>query len=433
MAPDENGVIQIIMRVAYFIGCYPFINVTFIEREIRALEAQGVSLVIVSMVRPGSGEVLEEARWRMDSIFYVRPVRWKMLVRALVRFGLTRAPVFWKTLIWLLTRPHPSVLARLKTGIHFLQGVYLAEYLRQQNINHLHSHFADRATVAALVVSRLLEMPFSFTAHAKDIYAEDVFLRDKITHAAFVATCTQANFAYLRQIAPSAENLHRIYHGLPLNEFKGLSLTPQTPPLILGVGKLIEKKGFPYLLEACALLREWGHDFTCTILGEGPDRKALEAQRAALGLEAQVLLPGNCSFTEVLAMLRRATVFTLPSIIARNQDRDGIPNVVLEAMAAGVPVVSTNISAIPEVVHPEETGLLVPQRDSLALASALARLLEEASSRRRLADAAQRLMQENFDDARNAAKLLELFGRVTSARAEGAGKRYARLGPLGQR
>jgi colanic acid/amylovoran biosynthesis glycosyltransferase len=400
------------MRIAYFIGCYPFINVTFIEREIQALEAQGVSLKILAMVRPGPGQVMEEARWRMDHVFYVRPIRWGMLIRALVRFSLTRPRVFWGTLVWLLTRPHPSLQARLKTVLHFAQGAYLAEYLRGREVAHLHAHFADRATVAALVVSRLLDIPFSFTAHAKDIYAEDVFLRDKIARAAFVTTCTRANLAYLRKLSPSSERLYAIYHGLPLEEFEGLSLAPQSPPLVLAVGKLIEKKGFPYLLEACALLREWGYDFACTIIGEGPDREALETERAALGLEPVISLPGNCPFAEVLATMQRATVFTLPSIIARNGDRDGIPNVVLEAMAVGVPVVSTDISAIPEVVHDGETGLLVPQRDTTALAKALACLLDDGALRERLSHTARLYVAETFDHARNAIRMRELFEGV---------------------
>jgi glycosyltransferase involved in cell wall biosynthesis len=421
------------MQIAYFIGCYPFINVTFIEREIQALEAQGVSLKILAMIRPEPGQVLEEARWRMDHTFYVRPIRWGMLVRALLRFSLTRPRASWETLAWLLTRPHPSLKARLKTVLHFAQGMYLAEYLYGQDITHLHAHFADRATVAALVVSRLLDIPFSFTAHAKDIYAEDVFLRDKIAQAIFVTTCTRANLAYLRELSSSPEKLHGIYHGLPLEEFKGLPLTPQSPPLILAIGKLIEKKGFPHLLEACALLREWGYDFACTIIGEGPDRKALETQRATLDLDQLVSLPGNCPFAEVLATMQRATVFTLPCVIAHNKDRDGIPNVVLEAMAVGVPVVSTNISAIPEVVHPEKTGLLVPQHDSTGLAKALVHLLDDDALRERLADTARLFVVENFDDARNAAKIRELFESVVNesvsgVQSERTGGRHASVG-----
>lgn len=408
------------MQIVYFIGCYPLISLTFVEREIRALEAQGVSPKIISMRRPQSGKVLEQARWRMDHIFYVRPIRWGMLIRAFLRFGLTQPRTFWGTLAWLLTRPHPSLHARLKTVLHFGQGVYLAEYLHGQDVTHLHAHIADRAVVAALIVSRLLETPFSFTAHARDIYAEDVFLRDKMSEAVFVVTCTQANLAYLRQLAVSPEKVYGIYHGLPLAEITGQLLAPQSPPLILAVGRLVEKKGFNYLLEACALLREWGYEFTCTVIGEGPERKMLEAQRVRLRLEGQVSLSGSRPFSEVLASMRRASVFVQPSIIAHNNDRDGIPNVLLEAMAVGVPVVSTNISAIPEVVHHEETGLLVPQRDAIALAKALARLLDDTALRRRLADTAHRFVEAHFDDARNVGRLRELFERAATGRFEEA-------------
>jgi colanic acid/amylovoran biosynthesis glycosyltransferase len=397
------------MRIAYFIGCYPLISTTFIEREIQALEARGVSIQILSMIRPPAGAVLEEARWRMEHIFFVRPIRVGMLLRALIRFGLARPRAFWGTLAWLITRSHPSRSARLKTTLHFAQGVYLAEHLRGQIIDHLHGHFADRATVAALVASRLLEIPFSFTAHAKDIYAEDVFLRDKIDQAAFVVTCTQANAVYLREMAALPEKVYRIYHGLPLSEIIGKPLAPQVPSLIVAVGRLQEKKGFPYLLEVCALLVEWGYEFRCKIIGEGPTRSALEAQRTRLKLNDLVDLPGSRPFAEVLATMRQAAVFTQPSVIARNQDRDGIPNVILEAMAVGVPVVSTDISAIPEVVLHEETGLLVSERDTIALAKALARFLDDAALRERITVAARRFVEANFDNTRNAERLLELF------------------------
>lgn len=405
------------MHIAYLIGCYPSITLTFIEREICALEEQGVSIDIVSMVRPPEDEVLEEARWRMPHVFYTRPVRLALLLRAVTRFVLTAPITFWSTLIWLLTRPHPTFHSRLKTALHFAQGVYVAEHLRGRGVEHIHAHFADRATVIALVASRLLGVNFSFTAHAKDIYAEDVFLADKIAEAAFVVTCTEANATYLRQIASSPEKIYRLYHGLPLSQLPFRTPELQTVPLILGVGRLVEKKGFSYLLDACGILRDKGVAFSCMIIGEGPERGRLERQRTRLGLSDLVSLPGSQPFAEVIAAMCRATVFVQPSVIARNNDRDGIPNVVLEAMAVGVPIVSTDVSAIPEVVQHEVTGLLVPQRDAVALAEALARLLSDASLQTRLVRQARQFVQDNFDVARNVVKLRELFAESIAQRS----------------
>ncbi|MBC7249090.1 MAG: glycosyltransferase [Anaerolineae bacterium] len=405
------------MHVVYLIGCYPSITLTFIEREICALEEQGVSINIISMVRPQEDEVLEEARWRIPHIFYTRPVRPALLLRALARHALTAPVTFWSTFAWLLTRPHPSLHARLKTVLHFAQGVYVAEYLRRRGGDHLHAHFADRATVIALVASRLLGLSFSFTAHAKDIYAEDVFLADKVAESAFVVTCTEANASYLRQIASSPEKIYRSYHGLPLSQLPFRVSEPQTVPLILSVGRLVEKKGFSHLLDACAILRDRGIAFHCMIIGEGPERTRLERQRALLGLNDLVSLPGSQPFAEVVTAMRCAAVFVQPSVIAQNNDRDGIPNVVLEAMAMGVPIVSTEVSAIPEVVQHDVTGLLVPQRDAVALAEALARLLSDAALRAHLVRQARRLVQANFDVGRNVVQLRELFAESIAQRS----------------
>lgn len=405
------------MHIAYLIGCYPSITLTFIEREICALEEQGVSIDIVSMVPPPEGEILEEARWRIPHIFYTRPIRPMLLLRAMARFALTAPLGFWSTLAWLLTRPHPAPLSRLKTVLHFAQGVYVAEHLRGRGIDHLHAHFADRATVIALVVSRLLDVPFSFTAHAKDIYAEDVFLKSKIQEASFVITCSQANVRYMGRLSGVPEKIRCLYMGLPLEELTAHPLEPQTPPLVLAVGRLVEKKGFVYLLEACAILQRQGVPFSCVIVGEGPERSRLESLRTRLGLEERVSLPGSRPFAEVLRLMRRATVFVLPCVIARNADRDGIPVVLMEAMAVGVPVVSTPVSGVPELVHHEETGLLVPSRDAEALADALARLLEDEALRARLRERARQFVLLHFDVRRNVMALHSWFDDAVARRS----------------
>jgi glycosyltransferase involved in cell wall biosynthesis len=398
------------MRVAYIVGCFPFINITFIYREIVSMRRQGLQVDVVAMLRPKEGYVLEEARHEMETTFYFKPIDWSIFIIAHLFYILTHPYTYFHSVMHLATRPHSQLLLRLKTIAHFAIGPYVAWYFRKQKPQHIHAHFADRATVVAYVTARLLGVEHSFTAHAKDIYAENVFLADKIKTAKFVSTCTAYNFDYLRSLTDEPEKIHLLYHGLDFSEFKNLERRPKLDsPLILSIGKLKEKKGFCYLIDACALLRDQGQNFCCWIIGEGPDRNALLDQIKQLGLQHHVYLKGNMSHSNVLEALNQATLFSLPSVVAANNDRDGIPNVILEAMAVGVPVVSTSISAIPEVVIQNETGYLVASRDSRQLADSLTKLLNSSEERARLAQNAKAFVQKNFQVDRNVKGLKLLF------------------------
>jgi glycosyltransferase involved in cell wall biosynthesis len=398
------------MKVMYIVGCYPLISTTFIHREIVAMRQQGVQVEVVGMLRPKEGYILEEARREMETTFYVRPIRWPMLATAHLFYLLTRPYTYLHSFIYLVTRPHDKWLLWLKTWGHFALGPYVAWYLRKRRPDHIHAHFADRSGVVAYVAARLLGLNHSFTAHAKDIYAEHVFLPDRIRVAEFVTTCTRYNWEYLASLTDEPEKVHCIYHGLDFSDFADFARHPTTdPPMILAIGQLKEKKGFPYLIEACALLRDWGQDFHCWVIGEGPDQANLLAQIERLRLQNHVYLKGNMPFRQVLRALAQATIFTLPCVVAANQDRDGIPNVILEAMAAGVPVVSTPVSAIPEVITHNETGYLVASGDGQDLARGLAHLLNSPGERTRLAQAAQVFVRQNFDVDQNVRRLKSLF------------------------
>lgn len=399
------------MKITYIVGCYPFINITFIHREIESIRRQGVVLDVVSMLRPKEGYVLEEARIEMEKTFYVFPANWFQFLVAHIFFISTRPFGYLHCLFNLISRPHRTLMQRLKTLGHFAIGPYVAWHLRRSKPQHIHAHFADRATVVAFVASRLLGIKHSFTAHAKDIYAEDVFLADKIKTAEFVTTCTKFNQDYLNSLTDEPEKVHLLYHGLDFSDFANLQKTTSKEPLILAIGKLVEKKGFTYLIEACAKLHEQGRRFVCWIIGEGPDRKGLQVQIEQAGLQDFVQLKGNLPYSKVIEALSRATLFTLPCVVAANNDRDGIPNVILEAMASGVPVVSTPISAIPESIIDGETGYLVPSRDSEALASKLAHLLDSPSERERLSHHAGVFVRQKFEVDENVRGIKVLFER----------------------
>lgn len=398
-------------KLVYLIGTYPLLTTTFIDREIRLLRQRGIPVQVVSIRRPKRPLSPEQEVLAQD-VIYLLPVTPAKLVAAFLWAGPLRPFPTWRTLFYLLTRPHPSLKARLKTILHFGTGVYAAFLLRHRPGHHLHAHFVDRAATVAIVVSRLLNRPYSVTAHANDIYVDPVLLPEKMAEAKFVATCTQYNETHLASLNGSGlrRKLHCIYHGLDIDQYQPPEgKRPSTTPLLLAVGQLKEKKGFAHLLCACRLLKDQGYDFQCHIVGEGPDRQALASQIQQLGLGETVTLCGALPHQAVIDQYRGADIFVLPCVTSQDGDRDGIPNVILEAMAMELPVVSTRHSGIPEVVLDGQNGLLVPPADDTALAQALAKLLEDGNGRNQLGQRGRQTVIESFSVEKNVERLLTQF------------------------
>ncbi|MFQ5845266.1 MAG: glycosyltransferase family 4 protein, partial [Planctomycetota bacterium] len=286
---------------------------------------------------------------------------------------------------------------------------------------------------AALAAAACLGLPFSSAGHANDLYAHPGRLRLKMAAAAFVATCTGFNERYLKNLCAArggewaerldASRVVRVYHGVDLERFSPAppERAAPRPGRLVSVTRLKEKKGFPYLLEALARLKARGLDVTLEIYGDGDRREAIEARVAQLGLQDRVRLMGAVPHDRIPGVLAGTGLFVLPSVVLPDQDRDGIPNSILEALASGVPVVSTSISGIPEAVRHEQTGLLVPERDAAALAEAIERLMSDGRLRARCARQGRRLVEASFSveaSGRALAELLRLRGAAAGPRAD---------------
>ncbi len=321
----------------------------------------------------------------------------------------------------------------------------LAAQLRQRGIGHLHGHFVDRPGAIAARAADLAGISFSLSAHAKDIYLGDPLqIRRLLGAARFTVTCTGYNHEVLLGLAPPGAEVHRVYHGVDTTRFAPArspgprpvvaattafagTPTPQRaggeprPMRLLAVGRLRAKKGFATLVQAVAALRAGGVDAVCDIVGYGEEQAALATQVAALQLDGRVRLRGKLSHATILGYYRDADVFVAPSEIAADGDRDGIPNVLLEAMATALPVVTTPVSGIPEVVRDGENGLLVPPGDAAALSAALRRLSMSGSLRDRLGAAARRTVIAQFGEERNLAQLVGLLETCIASPAAGRG------------
>jgi colanic acid/amylovoran biosynthesis glycosyltransferase len=401
-------------RVGYVVKTYPRFSETFIVTEILAHEAAGQALEIFALRPPSDTHFQNLISLVRSPVTYIdaEPRRasdlWDML-----REAGESVPGGWAGL----------EAAREHDMRDVYQSLLLVREARARGITHLHAHFASVATTVAALAAHLGGLSFTFTAHAKDIFHESVDaaqLRSKLAAAKAVVTVSDYNVAYLRRtFGVAASTVRRVYNGLDLDRFPFTAPTSR-PPMIVAVGRLVEKKGFADLITACAQLREQGREFRCMIIGSGPLRDALHAQIEQLGIGCHVELLGPRPQSEVVQHVRDAAVFAAPCIDGADGNRDGLPTVLLEAMALGTPCVSTDVTGIPEIVRDGETGLLVTQRDVAGLARAIDGLLAEPALGVALAERARRLMEDEFDIHRNTVQLRALFHAAARIPAEAA-------------
>ncbi len=390
-----------VKKLVYLIGTYPLLTTTFIDREITLLRRWGVEMQVVSIRRPPAEIPLSSHQRGLGrDVLYLLPMNILKLVFSQVFYAITRPRAFFGTLFHLLSRPHPGLGPRFKTLLHFGEGVYAAYLLRNQEFHEVHAHFADRAGTVALVMGRLTGRPYSLSIHAaEDIFVHPTLLSEKITEARHAVTCTRYNKTYLEALL--GQNLERrithIPHGLDLGMYRPAPRSPNGNPLILAVGQLAERKGFAHLVEACALLEQGGHDFRCEIVGEGPQRAALEGMIARLGLGGRVALCGALPHEAVIGKYREAALFVLPCVRSADGNLDGIPNVLFEAMAMQLPVITSRLSAIPELVEDGVNGVLVEPGDAAGLARAAAALLGSPQQARRLGRSGRDSVRVGYD------------------------------------
>lgn len=398
------------LRVGYVLKMYPRYSETFIVNEILALEAAGVEVEIFSLRAPVDTHFQDAIARVRAPVTYLGAERPRIddLWTALSQAGAAN-PGMWTGLRAATTEDARDVY----------QGALLAAGARARQLDHLHAHFATVATTVARLAARFSALSYTFTAHAKDIFHDDTRRDDlaaKLTDAAGVVTVSDYNVAYLRQeYGPAATSVERVYNGLDLQRFS-YQAPAHRRPRIVAVGRLVEKKGFADLLDACARLAARGRAVDCRIIGAGPLEPELRAQAGRLGLEGDVTFLGPRPQAEIIREIREASVCAAPCVLGADGNRDGLPTVILEAMALGTPCVATPVTGIPEVIRDGLTGLLVPEHDPDALAVALERLLDDERLRCQVARGARDLIEREFDAARNSVRLHELFRAAAESR-----------------
>lgn len=340
-------------------------------------------------------------------------------------------PILCANLHYLFRRPRAYIrmVAEVALGtcrsLNFFVGmlgilpktVCLARWMEQDGIEHIHAHFASHPALAALIVHRLTGIPFSFTAHGSDIHVDQTMLERKVAASAFAVMISEYNTRFVLECTRSdlAPKLRLVRCGVDPDLFteRPAERSPDLPFQVLCVAALRDVKGHRHLIDACARLRDRGRDFTCHLVGEGPLRSAIERQVKELGLGDRVRLHGSQPRSDVIRHMHAADVVILPSVLASRGNREGIPVTLMEAMACGLPVVSSRLSGIPELVRHQETGLLTEPGDDAGIADALEQLASDPELRRRYGRAGRAWVREAFDFRTNTAALAELFRAQT--------------------
>ncbi|MGH8094877.1 MAG: glycosyltransferase [Chthoniobacterales bacterium] len=392
--------------LAYLFERFPSFTQTFCYREIREMRRECVIPAIFSVRRP-----LDEPAqdWEMT---IVREVEYlpgdEELVREVDRDLRKRR---------LPARAAEEIAAwgRKTDFLRLYQAAWLGPHLQALGLRHVHAHFAGLAARTAYWIERFFGIDFSFTAHANDLFAPKPFeisLGKMIGAARAVVTVSDFGVGFLREKYPDAAGkIHRVYNGIDLGNFPTADFAA-TMPVIISVGRLIEKKGFSDLIEACRLLRERDVVFRCEIIGEGPLASALRGQIETAGLTTMVTLPGPLPQAEVRARLARSTIFALPCVTEAGGGMDNLPTVVMEAMAASLPVVSTVIGGVPEMVQDGVTGFLVPEHQPVAFAERLGCLLVDPALLNSLGKAGRERAGRLFAIEKNVQTLRALFHRL---------------------
>jgi glycosyltransferase involved in cell wall biosynthesis len=383
-------------RIVFLLKGYPRLSETFIAQEILALEQRGIPIEIWSLRHPTDKyrhPVHDEIKARVTYLpeyLYQEPLRvFRAVARCVARPGFGRALRQWvKDLI---RDPTPN------RGRRFGQAcVLLAEM--PGDVVRLHAHFLHTPASVAYYAHLISGTPWSCSAHAKDIWTSpDWDKREKLSRLDWLVTCTASGHAHLQTLTPAPQKVALVYHGLDFTRFPE---PPQRVPVvgapveILSVGRLVEKKGYPILLEALAALKD--KTWRLTHIGGGPLDAALKAQAASLGIDDRISWLGALPQERVLAAYRAADLFVLAAQIAADGDRDGLPNVLMEAQSQRLCCIATDISGIPELIRDGETGLLVPPENAQALALAIAALIDDPARRQALAEAGFKRLRGHF-------------------------------------
>ncbi len=401
-----------IPKTAYVLLWFPLSSETFIFREVVTLRRLGMPIDVYTLYAPKLTNCSPEMLEASSGVQHLG-VRALPAMASALRYWMRRDADSTNELIRdVLSRRWSCIEVAGESWWAFFAGFRLARLLERDGIDHIHAPWANGPATAAWVASRLTGIPFSLAGRAGDIYPPDGALSDKIRDSLFTRTNNQANVGYLQSQSPvSANKVHLVYNSLTLRQNGQSAVSMQPPYKLLAVGRFARTKGFDVLLEAARILKKQDFPFKLTLVGSGLQGPRLRWMRRRFGLTGMVDMPGFVSHDHLAEMLDSHDMMVVPSVVHASGDRDGIPNVIMEALSHRLPVVATDVCGIPEVIRHGETGLIVAQQDPAGLAQAIRAMTADRDRARAMADVGRTLVTGMFDPDTNGRALFNLFTR----------------------
>lgn len=396
------------MKIGYIVRKFPVLSQTFILNEMLELEAQGVDLHIFSIEKSNTPRYHKNLHKLRATVTYLPDLlEWKTLLNHRKKIARLFPQGFRKALGYTIKQCNASF------GFRLLQACSLAYTAQKMGITHFHAHFATRATTVAFLTSMIMNIPYSLTAHAVDIFSDRVSpkaLQKKLSSAAFVITVSEYNKRFLSQnFATPHTTIHRVYNGIDLSLFNPKPNSSSDPFTFLCVARLVEKKGHDTLLEACRILKERHVPFQCKLIGAGPLQKEIEKKIDQGKLHDMVQLLGPQTQEEVLRHFHESHCYVLTCKTGSNGDQDGLPVAMVEALACGIPVITTPMTGNPEVIRNEYNGLLVPFEEPSAVAAAMEKMVRQRSFYDALCKNTRESVEQQFDIRQTTAQLSQYF------------------------
>lgn len=406
------------LKIAYLALEIPALSATFVYNEILMLEKMGFEILPISVLVPNSSVEGNEVTSLAGRTRCLYQETFRVFLWANISM-IFRSPLGYFKALFMALGDFMRIGILSHTGIgliyRFMVSSRIACLLRREGCLHLHAHFAHVPTDIAMYASMISGISFSFTSHANDLFERGWLLEEKVDRARFAVTISDYNRRFLIDHGAPARKIYIVHCGVDSRCFIARNGKPMGEvPRIGALGRMVEKKGFDILIRACGMLKQKGVAFHLEIAGDGTMREELEGLVRSLDLSPDVAFGGALSHNRVADWLGELDLFVLPCKRDRHGDMDGIPVALMEAMLSGVPVISTKISGIPELVKDGETGVLADPEDPEGMALAIERILSDESLRKRLCQNAIRKVQSDYDLSKNVEKLSSLFMGATS-------------------
>jgi glycosyltransferase involved in cell wall biosynthesis len=404
------------LKVLYISTNFTALSHTFITREINGLRDIGVDVKLLSVRNPDTSAATKP-ECDLSGCKFVYPASFFPVLGGVISTFFRSPSRFITAAKTAFVNNEDSFKQKLKLFYQMLIACRFAGWIINEDVQHIHSHFAGSPTSFSMFLSALTGCPFTFTDHGAGVFHDRIGLKTKFRRASGVSSISEFNTQFYPQVADTVPTTKIVRCGLRMSDFTFNHRQKCNTPLhILAVSRIVPKKGFTYLFDGLAYLDEEGIDWNCTMVGEGPLIPELQEKAKSLGFADKVTFTGPLQQGEIRKLMLVSDMFVLPCVLAPDGDMDGIPVTLMEAMACGCPVISTELSGVPELVINDKTGLLLKPEDGLAVGKAMAQLAVDSELTAKISKGGYDWVNDEFNIKKSARRISEFFAEIASKR-----------------